>query len=305
MITPVSGIYHYRYQMEPDESGTVKSILTKRYGYSSRVIAAVKRAGQLLVNGKPALFTRQVGPGDVVDVHLPPETCDTEPIAGTIDIVYEDNEVLVLNKAPFTVMHPTAGHPTDTLANYAAHYLRQKGEDCKIRFVNRLDRDTSGIVVIAKNKFVHHYIQSRMTGPEVRKSYTAFVENAPEPRQGTIDLPIRRAAPDSIERVVSADGLASCTRYRTAEVFAGASEVDCTLETGRTHQIRVHMKAVGCPIIGDPLYNPQSVEAFDFGRQALHARSLSLPLPKTGDHTFTAPLPEDMDRLKEQLRRRT
>ncbi|MGI6109414.1 MAG: RluA family pseudouridine synthase, partial [Eubacteriaceae bacterium] len=209
------------------------------------------------------------------------------------------------NKSPGVVAHPTRRHQTDTLANYAAHYILEKGDSFKLRFVNRLDMDTSGIIIIAKNKFVHHYIQSRMRGPDVEKTYTVWAEEDPDnlfPDSGTIDLPIGRPDPESIKRCVMEDGQQAVTHYRVLERYPGAVKLEVVLGTGRTHQIRVHLAAVGHPIIGDSLYNPDSCDKYGLKRQALHASRLKIPLPKRDGLELKAELPEDLIQLENRLR---
>lgn len=302
MILNSNGIGEYLYQLEPDESGILHDTLCRHYGYSGRVLRRIRREGIIEANGKPARLKEKAEPGSIIHIKLPEEDIDTEPVEGPINVVYEDDEVLALNKGPDTVSHPTKRHQLDTLGNFAAWYLRKNDEHCKLRFVNRLDRDTSGLIIIAKNKFVHHYIQSRMPTDDVSKEYIAFVEgNFSEP-EGTVNLPIGRPDPESIERTILPEGQPSVTHYRVLEQYKDAAKIACTLETGRTHQIRVHMKAAGHPIIGDPLYNPESVEKFGIARQALHAEKLRIPLPKKGIIRLTAPLPDDLIRLEKRLR---
>lgn len=300
MILANTGPRHYRYYIEEKDEGKIQKAL-KNYGFSSRLVKFVKREGELLCNDKPVRFIDEVKAGDIIDVFLPEENIDNNPDYGNLDIIYEDDEILVVNKPPMMVTHPTKEYQEKTLANYIAGYYEKTNQNHKIRFVNRLDRDTTGLVIIAKNKFVHHYIQSRMKTDDVKKTYIALAEGKLEKKEGKIDLPIFRPSPESIERVIDDQGLPSVTNYKVLQELPDATLVECELETGRTHQIRVHLKAIGNPIIGDPLYNPESVEKYNFDRQALHSYKLELKLPKRGKQVFQADLPEDMINLESRL----
>lgn len=289
---------HYKIKVTRDNQ-KINDIM-KSCGFSSRVISTIKRKGELLLNDKPVRFVDKANAGDIIEAILPEEHIDTIATEGPLDIVYEDSEVLIVNKPPFLVTHPTNDYQENTLANYIADYFKKTGQNVKIRFVNRLDRDTTGLVIVAKNKFVHHYIQSRMKSDEINKSYIAYVENTIKDTEGTIDLPIHRPTKESIERVVDAQGQPSITHYKVLETYPNATKVECRLETGRTHQIRVHMKAIGNPLIGDPLYNPDGLDLLN--RQALHAKKLEIVLPKSGKMEFNAELPEDLKQLENNLR---
>lgn len=290
----------YEYCCKSDAPILLKDYLQTVLGYSSRVLRSVVHDGTLQVNGKKHWLNEPVVSGDTITLMLPEEDVDMTPTAGPLEIVYEDDEVLVVSKDADVVTHPTRRHPTDTLGNLIAHYFIQTGQHCKIRFVSRLDRDTSGIVVTAKNKYVHHYLQSHQVIPKPEKTYIAFVEGIPEKQTGTIRAPIRRDDGDGIHRIVSGDGKPSVTHYQVLKTYGDkAAKVKLLLETGRTHQIRVHMAHIGCPLIGDHLYNEKRHIAFS--RTALHSYKMTLSLPKTGEHTFIAPLKKDLKALEAQL----
>ncbi|MDO4289181.1 MAG: RluA family pseudouridine synthase [Eubacterium sp.] len=302
MILPSQGQYLYHYNIQVKKALPVKEVLVRRYGYSSRLLRQIKREGTLTINGRDCWLTDTVENGDEVTITFPEETFDFKAVAGPLDIVYEDDEVLVANKAYDCVTHPTKSHQEDTLANYVAWHWQSLGVKSKVRFVNRLDRDTSGLVVIAKNKYVHHYIQSRMKGEEVTKTYIAFTNGVPQAPAGTIRAPIGRISQDSIERQVMASGKMSVTHYEVLEDYGDAAMVRLVLETGRTHQIRVHLKHIGCPIIGDSLYNTGDNPDYGIKRQALHAAGLVFPLPKSGKTEVRADLTEDLKTLRQRLR---
>ncbi len=277
----------------------IRDILINR-GFSSRLISTIKKYGKLLKNGEEVFFIEEASAGDVIDVFLPNEKLNIKPVEGDIDIIYEDSEILVVNKPTMLVTHPTQDYQENTLGNYIANYFDKTNQKVKVRFVNRLDRDTTGLIVVAKNKFVHHYIQSRMNTDEVQKTYTAFAEGIPEEEEFLIDKPIYRPEQESIKRIVDERGKKSQTDVKLVEKLGNNSKLECKLLTGRTHQIRVHLESMGLPLIGDPLYNPDS--KIEFNRQALHARRLELTLPKKGKIVLEAPISEDLIQLESQLK---
>lgn len=305
MIIPSDEEREYLFRLEPEEKGELAKILKDSYGVSSRILRAVKNDGILEVDGRAAKVKSMVRGGEQIRMVLPREDLDAAPSDDPFQLIYEDSEILAVSKTPELVVHPTRSHPDGTLANRVAGHARDRGESYKIRFVNRLDRDTSGILIIAKNKLAHHFIQSRMRTDDMSKEYTVFVEDSPGhpiADEGTICLPIGRPDPLAIRREVMEDGREAITHYRVLERYSGAAKLKVKLETGRTHQIRVHLRAIGHPIIGDPLYNPESIEKFGLARQALHASDLTLPLLKKGSISLKADLPEDLCQLEHRLR---
>ena len=198
------------------------------------------------------------------------------------------------------MVHPTRGYPFGTLANGVLYYFKEKGENCIVRLVSRLDRDTSGLIIIAKNQFSHMALARDMHGNDVlksdlkkqsqqnktfEKSYMAVVHGNMENKSGTIDLPIGNPNEDSAKREVWEDGQRSITHYEVIESFKNGDLLKVTLETGRTHQIRVHLSHIGHPLYGDSLYGTCESEYID--RQALHAYKLIIPHPRTGESAYT------------------
>ena len=292
--------YFYFYDAEDAAPVSVRKWLTETHGYSARLLTRIKNEGSILINDKECWFSDALHPGDHIRIALPDEAIDMTPVYRDIDVLYEDEEVLVINKDAGTVTHPTKRHQEDTLGNFVAAYLERKGESNKIRFVNRLDMDTTGVVVIAKNKYVHHYIQSEFAGPS-EKSYMAFVHGIPEQPSGIITAPIMRVCPEDIFRKVDPAGKPCVTRYQVVETYQNAALIRLKLETGRTHQLRVHLQHIGHPIIGDPMYGAETGDDFGMTRQALHATDLILRLPTRGRMHFRAPFKADMMALWQKL----
>jgi 23S rRNA pseudouridine1911/1915/1917 synthase len=199
------------------------------------------------------------------------------------------------------VVHPTKGHPDNTIANGLVNYINKTRQSFKIRFINRLDRDTSGLLMIAKNPFAQQELSNQMIKNVVEKKYLAVVYGIIEKDYGIIDEPIGRTEKDSIHRKVIESGQRSITHYEVVERYKNASLVRLTLETGRTHQIRVHMKHIGHPLIGDELYGYVDNELID--RQALHSETLKFYQPRTGEEKFVkAEIPEDIKNLITKLK---
>lgn len=283
------------------ESKKIKDYLMEDRGFSSRLVRFIKKEGTVLRNGKKVRLDEKIGMDDLLEVHMPVEAVDADPEDKPLDVLYEDLDLLIVNKPSNIVTHPTKGHPENNLANRVAFYFLQKGIEAKIRFVNRLDRDTTGVVVIAKSKFAHQHLQNQMQDGQVLKIYYGLVFGEVHEAEGMVDLPIGRPSEESIQRSVMEEGKASVTRFRRIYSTKKASLLEFVLETGRTHQIRVHMKAIGHPLLGDELYNPES-EDFEMKRQGLHGGRIQFAQPRTGEPiSIRAPLPEDMIQTMKNL----
>ncbi len=215
------------------------------------------------------------------------------PVELPLDILYEDDDVIALNKPPFMPTHPSHEHQSDTLANALAFYFESKGVPFVFRAVNRLDRDTSGVVLVAKNKNAAFVLAKQISEFKVEKKYIAIVDGELS-ESGKIEGNIRRVADGKMERGVFPDGQYALTEYEISGVKQGLTALLVTPKTGRTHQIRVHLSHIGHPILGDTLYgNERGSELIS--RQALHAYSLTFSLPSNNETiTVTAPIPDDM-----------
>ena len=283
------------------EKFTVKGFLKSR-GYSVQNLKILKqREDGILLNGLPVFLNAPLTAGDELTVQIR-ETGSSEnilPVELPLDIVYEDEDLLVVNKAAGMPIHLSQNNRDNSLANALAYRFRGSGEDFTFRCINRLDRDTSGLTIVAK-----HMVSAGILGGYVAdkascaltREYLAIARGSVTPPSGVITAPLGRKPGSIIERCVDFEhGEPAVTHYRILEEKNGCSLLSLTLETGRTHQIRIHMKYLGHPLIGDYLYNPD-MELI--ARQALHSHRLCFLHPITGERMeFTAPLPEDMKKI--------
>ncbi|HEX2925479.1 MAG TPA: RluA family pseudouridine synthase, partial [Ruminiclostridium sp.] len=259
---------------------------------------------KIYVNGSPERVNTIVKSGDKLKIFLDlEEECQyIEPQDIPLDIVFEDESLLVVNKQPGIVVHPTSSHPDHTIANGIVRHLKAQGIVKKVRPVSRLDRDTSGIIIFAKNQFAQEMLIQQMHNNLFTKMYLGVVQGIPESLEGTINLPIDRKPGSIMLRHISENGAPSVTHYKVLKCFTShnAALVSFRLETGRTHQIRVHCQAMGFPIYGDTLYSENN--GLFISRQALHSYSTGIIHPITPKEVvFTAELPSDMVNLLEIL----
>ena len=286
----------FEYTITPSDVPCTVGEYLKKKGYSRQIIIHLKKTEHgILQNGEWAYVRTPLVPGDVLKITLLEESASEHilPVPMEPDIVYEDEDLLVVNK-PFDMpVHPSIHNYDNTLANGMAYYFQQKGETFIFRCINRLDRDTTGLLILAKNALSASILSNDMKARKIHRTYQAVVSRIPVPASGTIDAPIARKEDSAIERCVDFEkGEPAVTHYRTLETKENLALVELSLETGRSHQIRVHMQHMGCPLLGDYLYNP------DFtliNRVSLHSYSLSFVHPITGKSMyFCAPLPKDM-----------
>lgn len=290
------------YIIDEDSAGLRVEQFLRRKRYSGQNLSEIKRMPKsILVNGVHYYMRQELSTGD----HLQVRICETQnsekipPTKLSLDIIYEDEDLLVLNKPAGMPIHPSLNNYTNSIANALAYYFQSQGKPFIFRCCNRLDRDTSGLTIVSKH-LVSGSILSDMTKyREVHREYLAIARGSVTPSEGTIQAPLGRKEGTIIERTVDWEhGEDAVTHYKVVKEANGHSLVSLRLETGRTHQIRIHMKYLGYPLIGDYLYNPDMEY---MTRQALHSHHMEFTHPITGEHmSFTAPLPEDMARVMQE-----
>lgn len=287
------------YHIDAHADGLRTEQFLRRRGYSCQNLTQLKKMPEsILINGVCSYMRTPLSAGDTLTVHI--RETESSPNIPPVDlplcIVYEDEDIIVVNKPAGMPVHPSLNNYRNSLANALMYYYQQQGKPFIFRCTNRLDRDTSGLTVVAKHMVSSGILSSMTARHEIRREYLAIVRGHVTPPSGTIDAPIGRAGTPLIERRIDFEhGERAVTHYRVVKEKNGHSLVSLVLETGRTHQIRVHMKYLGFPLVGDYLYNPD-MEYIQ--RQALHSHSLSFRHPITGeDLKFTADLPEDMLRI--------
>lgn len=283
-----------------DEGMPIKIILKKRLHFSSRLLRKLKQSEGVYKNNESVYLYEKVNEEDIIRIVFPEEKSNFEPENIDINPVYEDQDLLIINKQPGIVVHPTKNSENGTIANGLMRYMSEKNEVYKIRFVNRLDQDTSGLLIIGKNAFVQEELSRQMKENLIIKRYITIVEGVLDKREGWIKKPIKRV-PGEIARIISDDGQPSITYFK-AQKYLGEqyTVVEVELKTGRTHQIRVHMSSLGHPVAGDKLYGAKTQE---INRQALHAEYLSFVHPRNKERVEVfAKTPEDMKRLIDRIK---
>lgn len=284
---------------------TVEYVLKREYNISSSLLTYLKLNSRLFINNKLCRSVDILSPNDVLTADVSENNSgfgNILPWEKELDIIYEDDFLLIVNKPGNMASHPCLGNYEQTLANAVMYYWHTKGEYHNYHIVNRLDKDTSGICVIAKNRFSHGVLSKQMQEGLVEKGYMAIVHGTPEPDSGCIELPVKRADASVIKRIVAPDGKYAKTIYKTVNTAEKFSLQEIQLETGRTHQIRVHFSHIGHPLVGDWLYGNGDTEKELIGRQALHAGHIKFihPLNKT-EMSVRCDLPQDMLNLLNTL----
>lgn len=287
------------YRITGPESGCRVGQYLRRRGYSCQNLTQLKKMPEsILINGVWSYMKDTLREGDRLTVHITEteSSPNIPPAELPLDIIYEDEDLIVINKPAGMPTHPSLNNYRNTMANALMWYYSSRGIPFTFRCTNRLDRDTSGLTVIAKHLVSSSILSGMGVRHEIEREYLAVVHGEPSPPSGTVRAPLGRAGTSLIERKVDFEnGETAVTHYRTLETKNGYSLVSLLLETGRTHQIRVHMKYLGYPLAGDYLYNPGSTA---IPRQALHSHRLSFRHAVTGENmNFTCPLPEDMKKL--------
>lgn len=265
---------------------------------SARLVASLKTFPEgILLNGEHIRTIDRIHTGDVLTVNIPEGESTAEARDGSLDVVYEDDDILIINKSPFIAVHPTHNHQGDTLANVVTGYLKKKNKDAVFRAVGRLDKGTSGLMMIALNG----YAASRLSENGTQKEYIAITEGVFR-ENGTIDKPIYRPDPMKTLRAVGEEGDRAVTHYSVESYDDRRSVLRVKLETGRTHQIRVHFASLGAPLVGDDMYGKADDE---IKRHALHCEKMTFVHPVTKKTiSVTAPLWEDMEKIKAEINKK-
>jgi len=281
----------------PDEHAglTVEGYLKQILHYSGRKIQKLTRLKGIRLNSKPAFLQKKLKPSDTLQVLILEDKSDgIAPESGPVDILYEDEYLMVLNKPAGQLVHPAGRTTSGTLANYLAYHLQQRGIISTVRPLHRLDRDTSGCILFAKDAYSQFLLEQQLKTGLINRTYHALVQGSVNPPSGTIDAPIGPHPTLPNRRSICEQGDPAVTHYRTIRNFTNTSLLELTLETGRTHQIRLHMTFINHPLIGDGMYG---VRVPWMKRQALHAVSLSFHhLKDDREIVVHAPLPGDFVR---------
>ncbi|MCU7558030.1 RluA family pseudouridine synthase [Macrococcus capreoli] len=298
----------YNFLIEAEEVGARidKYLTDSNDDWSRNQIQDWIKLGLVLVNGKPVKANYKLRLDDeIIVTEKPVEEIDLQAEDLGIEIYYEDKDVAIVYKPKGMVVHPAPGHPNGTLVNglmYAIKDLSGINGEIRPGIVHRIDKDTSGLLMIAKNDIAHRGLVEQLVDKSVTRKYTALVHGIIPHEFGTIDAPIGRNVRDRQEMAIVDNGKQAVTHFNVIETFDKYTLVECVLETGRTHQIRVHMKHIGFPLVGDPKYGPK--KTMDIGGQALHAGVLGFEHPVTGEYIErTAPLPEYFEEILTKLRK--
>lgn len=279
---------------EVDEENSLKNIMINQMGFSSRFISMIKKDAVITVDEIDVPKDSFLKKNQIIKVVLPDEKSEYKVQKSDLKVLFEDEDVFIVEKNPFIAVHPTKSHLENTLLNYVLYEFEKRGIKSKPRFVSRLDFNTSGIVTVAKNPFAHYILSMGSYSECIKKYYTAIVHGEIKEEKGKIDFPIEKSD-DGIRRIVSDDGKNAVTYFRKIRGNKDFSEVELLLETGRTHQIRVHMKHIGHIVVGDELY---ASDYKGINRQALHASKLILKSPRNNKEIIVeSELPDDIKKI--------
>lgn len=299
---------NYLFEIQENQQMRLDKYLAEQFPEQTRsYLQKLIKDGEVLVNGKSVKTGYQLSKGDEVSVNIPePKELDVEPQKMDLDIVYEDEDVILINKPKGMVVHPAPGHTTDTLVNGLLYHCKDNlsGINGVARpgIVHRIDRDTTGILIVCKNDMSHNSIAAQLKEHSITRRYRALVHGNLKNDKGTVEGPIGRHPVDRKKMAINErNGKPAVTHYTVLERFGNYTLIECVLETGRTHQIRVHMTSIGHPLVGDEVYGPAKC-AFKLQGQCLHAMVLGFVHPRTGKYMeFSAELPEYFEDLLKKL----
>ena len=300
---------NYLFEIQEDQQMRLDKYLAEQFPEQTRsYLQKLIKDGEVTVNGKNVKTGYQLSKGDEVSVNIPePKELDVEPQKMDLDIVYEDDDVILVNKPKGMVVHPAPGHTTDTLVNGLLYHCKDNlsGINGVARpgIVHRIDRDTTGVLIVCKNDMSHNSIAAQLKEHSINRRYRALVHGNLKDDTGTVEGPIGRHPIDRKKMAINEkNGKPAVTHYTVLERFGNYTLIECKLETGRTHQIRVHMTSIGHPLVGDEVYGPAKCP-FKLQGQCLHAMVLGFVHPRTEEYMeFSADLPEYFEDLLRKLR---
>ena len=300
---------NYLFEIQEDQQMRLDKYLSEQFPEQTRsYLQKLIKDGEVTVNGKNVKTGYQLSKGDEVSVNIPePKELDVEPQKMDLDIVYEDDDVILVNKPKGMVVHPAPGHTTDTLVNGLLYHCKDNlsGINGVARpgIVHRIDRDTTGILIVCKNDMSHNSIAAQLKEHSINRRYRALVHGNLKDDTGTVEGPIGRHPIDRKKMAINEkNGKPAVTHYTVLERFGNYTLIECKLETGRTHQIRVHMTSIGHPLVGDEVYGPAKCP-FKLQGQCLHAMVLGFVHPRTEEYMeFSADLPDYFEDLLRKLR---
>ncbi|MCR8987425.1 RluA family pseudouridine synthase [Brevibacillus laterosporus] len=277
-------------------------LLRKRWGFPKKTAHLLFQNKEIMVNGQPATQVQKTESGQHIAIRVcQEEELGLEPVKGYLQIAYEDDHILIVDKPAGLLLHPTEITHHETLDHWVAGYFQEQNIKNKVRHIHRLDQDTSGLVMYAKHSLAGAMLAERLERRDISRQYIAFVEGIMQEEQGKIDAPIGKDRHHATRRRVSPQGDQAITHFHVIERYRDTTQVSCRLDTGRTHQIRVHFAYLGYPLIGDILYGARKNQALQ-NRQALHAAKLHFIHPFGEEHVeVTAKLPQDLQELKTRL----
>jgi 23S rRNA pseudouridine1911/1915/1917 synthase len=288
---------------QPWEGFAVEDFLKKKLMLSRRSIIRLKKSMGIHLNGVNVRVNSKLMEGDLLELYFDPEESENIlPEEMELDIVFEDEYLIVINKPPGIPVHPSRNHYMGTLSNGLMYYWMGEGAKIKIRPVNRLDKDTSGLLLVAKNDFSHQALSEQIKAHTVERAYKAIVYGNLREDSGFVDGPIGRHPTDRKRMAIVPGGRSAHTDWRVLERLRGSTLIEAKLTTGRTHQIRVHMASIGHPVVGDPVYGPKKPPIDVQGGQLLHAFRIGFTHPTTGERMlFEAPPEKRFTDMLEKL----